>query len=343
MKGPAVSLIMSVYNGADLVAPAIESIFAQTFKDFELIAIDNGSFKDDTRALLHRIRDESGDERLRVIELDENIGLAGALNHGLTLARGAYIARQDHDDLSHPTRLEKQVAYMEAHRECGLLGTAAEIWVSDTPSDRWHDHPADNGTLQADLLANNPFVHTSIMTRREVIDRIGPYTRDPARQPPEDYELWSRIARHYPVANLPERLVVYREMPSSMSRDSNNPFLERLLLISAENVAFWNGWDAPTRDCHTVAALLHAQHARVPADAQIDEIVAVFEGAISGIEKAYPGEGARKRGEWMAANVRHHFVHARVLPAWAKPLVPIARKIPVASRVRRYLGSWLAR
>jgi hypothetical protein len=112
-------------------------------------------------------------------------------------------------------------------------------------------------------LLNNPFVHSSVMMRRSALQEVGGYTVDPLRQPPEDYELWSRLARRYAVGNVPEVLHVYREVRGSMSREGVSPFVERLILISAENIACAAG--VQPSDCHVVniAALVHGAPQRV--------------------------------------------------------------------------------
>lgn len=343
MNAPTVSVVMSVYNGAELAPAAIRCILDQSFTDFELIAIDNGSFRDDTRAVLNRIAKETGERRLRVVELDQNIGLAGALNHGIGLARGRYIARQDHDDLSAPTRLEQQVRFLDQHPRCGLLGTRAEIWVGDEATGRFHDHPIDTGALLIDLLVNNPFVHSSVMMRREALDEVGVYTTDPSRQPPEDFELWSRIARAYDVANLPERLVFYREMPASMSRDGANPFLNKLLLLCAENIGWWNKLAAPDRHCHDAAALLHAAYDRLSATADIEAVCARIAGACETIARRAPSEESERHRDGMLANARHHFMHARKLPDWTKTLISLGRNLPVAAAFKNWAKARLSR
>ena len=258
LQSPTISVVMAVKNGGDLIAGAIQSILDQTHSDFELIIINDGS-TDSTLETLTQFNDS----RMVVIS-QENQGLAKSLNRGISLAKGQYIARQDHDDLSLPQRLEKQLAYMQAHPLCGLLGTGSQIWTLEGPTGRYHDHPCDPGVLAFELLFNNPFVHTSWMIRKEVIEQVGFYTTDPTREPPEDYELVSRIVRKFDVANLPERLVVYREMQNSMSSlirpknlVLNNPFSERLALISSENIAFATNQLMSNVDATNFGALTH--------------------------------------------------------------------------------------
>ena len=257
MTNPQVSILMPVYNGADYLSQAMNSLLGQTFTDFEVIVINDGS-KDNSAEVLNAI----ADPRVRIFH-QENMGLAATLNRALSLAKGALIARQDQDDLSHPDRLAKQVLYMQANPDCVLLGTAAEIWVGDKPSERHHDHPQEHALLAFDLLFNNPFVHSSVMMRRDIVLGIGGYSTDSNRQPPEDYELWSRMSRLGRVANLAERLLVYREVPSSMSRAGPNPFIDRLVTISAENLAMANGQSEVSSGMTDIAALTHSAYHRL--------------------------------------------------------------------------------
>lgn len=285
MRAPLVSVLMPVYNGAADLRRALDTVFKQTFRDFEVIAINDGS-KDGSAGLLNAV----DDPRVRVIHQD-NMGLAATLNRGLAMARGALIARQDQDDLSHPERFVRQVAYFNDNPECILLGTAAEIWVGDEPTERAHDHPTEHALLAFDLLFNNPFVHSSVMMRRDAVLAIGGYTTDKSRQPPEDYELWSRLARRGRVANLPERLLVYREVPQSMSRTGPNPFLDRLVSLSAENLAFANGLTGPNPTMVDVAAVTHSAfhrlsrrpdiHAMVDAVQNAGRVIAVYDPRIT--------------------------------------------------------------
>ena len=254
---PKVSVVMPVFNGAAYLGAAIESILAQTFDDFEFIIIDDGSI-DDSAAVIRRFNDP----RIRFFQ-QANKGLAATLNRGITLASGEYVARQDQDDLSLPARFEKQAAFLGATPRCALVGTRAEIWEGDKRTARAHDHPAENYILKFELLFDNPFVHSSVMLRKTALDKVGVYTTDPARQPPEDYELWSRLAREFDVSNIPERLLIYREFPSSMSRDANNPFLNKVIRISAENIALCLGESVPDQDITRLAGLVHYQFAGI--------------------------------------------------------------------------------
>lgn len=273
MTVPKVSILLPVYNGAEFLMESLGSILNQSFGDYEIIAINDGS-TDNSAELLDAITDP----RIRVFHQD-NIGLAATLNRGLSIARGSLIARQDQDDLSHPERLAKQVEYMQFNPECILLGTAAEIWVGGKRSDRNHDHQTDHSTLAFDLLFNNPFVHSSVMMRRDDVLRIGGYSTDPSRQPPEDYELWSRLAREGKVANLKERLLVYREVPTSMSRTGPNPFTDRLVTICSENLAIANGQNAVDSVTTNIAALTHSAFHRLSKKIDVLAMCQVIENA----------------------------------------------------------------
>lgn len=119
---PEISVVLSVYNDAKYVGVAIESVLAQTFTDFELIIIDDAS----TDESLSIARDFA-DERIRIVENEENLGLTKSLNKGISLAQGKYIARMDSDDICLPTRFEKQVAYLDAHPDVGVCGGWVEL------------------------------------------------------------------------------------------------------------------------------------------------------------------------------------------------------------------------
>jgi hypothetical protein len=297
---PDVSVVLPVRNGAADLPRSVDSILAQTFSNFELIAINDGS-TDETGAYLDGI----ADPRVRVFH-QARAGLAATLNRGISLARGRYIARQDHDDLADPTRMAKQVEFLNARSGYALVGTRAEIWIGDAPSGRFHDHPAEDQILRFDLLFNNSFVHSSVMMRKSAIDRVGVYSTDPARQPPEDYELWSRIARHYRIANLAERLTVYREVSSSMSRAGARPFLEKLVTISSENLAHATGAAVPQPIHVDIAALIHGAQAQVSPKPDVKAMCDLVAEAGCRINEGQPGEALARRIAGVQARIRRH-------------------------------------
>lgn len=255
---PTLSVVMAVKNGGILVADAIQSILDQTFADFELIVIDDGS-TDDTALTVSRFQDP----RIYLIS-QENQGVSRASNRGLSLARGKYIVRHDHDDLSLPTRFAKQVQFLEENPQCALLGTAAEVWTPQGPTGRFRDLPTSPGAIAFDLIFDSPFVLSSCMFRKEVIDTVGYFSTDKARTPMEDYEFVSRVGRHFEMGNLAERLVVYREVPNSESSSirpnqvgASDLVVSRVSLFSAENLAFANELPELSMDAVNFGALSH--------------------------------------------------------------------------------------
>ena len=249
MNPPLVSILLPVFNGTPWVRETLDSMLQQTLTDFEIIAINDGS-KDDSLTVLHSYNDP----RIRVVD-QENQGLAATLNTAIAMARGRYLARQDQDDLSLPERLARQVHFLDNHPDIGVVGTWAEIIDANGTAIGMHKHPEHSATLAEFLLWNNPFVHSSLMFRRTVFDSVGGYSTDRNRQPPEDYELMSRVARTWKTANIPEVLHRYREVRGSMSRVSSRPFEAKVVMLSAENWAFARPGADPALCCQAALFL----------------------------------------------------------------------------------------
>lgn len=197
---PAVTVLMSVHDGAPAVAQAVASVLGQTAGDLELIVVDDGS-TDATPDLLAAVRDA----RLRVIR-QARTGLTRALNAGLAHATAPLVARLDADDVALPERLERQRGFLAREPAVGLLGTAAREVDGRGALVRVVRPPVDDAALRRALIRANPFVHSSMTVRRALLDQAGGY--DAALPVAQDYDLWMRLARVTRLANLPDVLVV---------------------------------------------------------------------------------------------------------------------------------------
>lgn len=216
---PLVSVIVPVYNGAAYLAESIESILSQSFKNFELIVINDGS-KDNSEEVIQKFLN---DPRVKYVR-QKNMGLAKTLNVAIEMAEGDLIARQDQDDISFANRLEKQVRLFGENPDVGLIGGGAEIIdVSGKQTGRSHRNFTEDGKIKAFLIFDNPIFHSSVMFRKSLFESVGKYSWILERQP-EDYDLWSRMALSSRVLGIEEAVIQYRETPGSMSRINEEPF-----------------------------------------------------------------------------------------------------------------------
>lgn len=204
---PRVSFIMSVFNGERFIREAVESVLNQTFSNFELVVVDDDS-TDGTVGVLSGYRDS----RIRLIRSAARGGQPAGLNIGLAAAVGEYVARLDADDISEQARLERQVSFLDAYPAAAVGSAWVEIDERGVPG-RTQVPPTDCVDIRWRLLFANAFLHSSMLVRRSVLDRVGAY--DETIGYGEDYELWSRLAVEFEVANLPDRLVRYRRSSGS--------------------------------------------------------------------------------------------------------------------------------
>jgi len=230
VPAPRVSVLMTMFNAAAYLQAAIESLLAQSYRDFELIIVDDGS-TDESAAVAESLTDP----RLRLVRNPANRGQNACLNQGLALARGEFVARQDADDLSRPDRLEKQARFLETHPEIALLGAnAEEIDGSGRPLGRT-DLPRDTLAIRWGNLFFNSFLHSAVMFRTNVIrGEFGGYDEDFWCQ---DYALFSRVARRHAVANLAEPLISLRVHSESMMRSPTSRLEVETNRILRENLA----------------------------------------------------------------------------------------------------------
>lgn len=198
MTAPTVTIALPVYNAAPFLRECIDSILCQDFRDFELLAADDGS----TDCSVDILRSYA-DHRLRVLACPHNY--IGTLNRLLDEARGRYVARMDADDVMLPGRLRRQVEYLEAHPETGVLGGAMEVFGAATGTSRSLERVAFE-----DMLCGCCMAHPTVMMRRSVLDKHK-FRYEPAFVYAEDYRLWLRMLQAGVVfRNLPEPLIRYR-------------------------------------------------------------------------------------------------------------------------------------
>ena len=216
---PLVSVVMTVYNTEPYLAEAIESILSQTFTDFEFIIVDDGS-EDGSVEVIRQYAE--GDCRIRLIELAENVGLCIARNAGLSAAEGDFFTTMDSDDISSPTRLRKQAAFLKAHPEVGAVGVFTGVLTEDLNPIYTREPPQRHAEIVLDHFVGTlsaPFTHASLMMRRRLVLDAGGY--DESIIYASDCDLMTRMLGRASFANIPECLYLYRQRPGQRTSHVN--------------------------------------------------------------------------------------------------------------------------
>ena len=208
-----VSVVMPVYNAKRYLKWSVESILHQAFEDFEFVIVDDGS----TDSSLKKLKKfEKLDQRIKVLDRP-NRGIVDALNEGIDVSRGKYIARMDADDIALPDRLSKQVTYMQSEQECVILGT--QIYFIDPGGNivKKSELKLRHDEIEQDILDGNggAIIHPTAMIVREALIKIGGYRKE--AEFVEDLDLFHRLARVGKLSNLDEYLFKYRVQPNSVT------------------------------------------------------------------------------------------------------------------------------
>jgi glycosyltransferase involved in cell wall biosynthesis len=231
---PLISVIMPAYNAEAYITQAINSILSQTYSNFELIILNDGS-TDQTEEIVQSF----SDKRIQYIKNQRNLGIAATLNKGSTAAQGEYIARMDADDICFPVRLEHQINFFESHPSIGVLGSA--IQLIDRRSRNLHRglFPNDDALIRWSMMYTNPIAHPTVMIRRKLFLSSNGYRDVPA----EDHDLWERMSNITSFANLPEVLLYLRRFTGTKTEKNTLSVLESSAKISHRIIARILGTD----------------------------------------------------------------------------------------------------
>jgi len=225
---PQISVILPVHNAGSFLSSAIDSVLKQTFRDFELLLIDDGS-SDASRDIIARYKDS----RITALYRD-HAGLVTALNEGIRRAQGTYLARMDADDISLPQRFEKQLAFLRSTGTC-ICGTQAVSINEQGKEMGFYDVPLSYTAIRKYAFLHNPFIHPTVMAKKEVIQAVGGYRAKFKHT--EDYDLWTRIIPQYRVGNMEERLLKYRIAQNSVTRSHQLAMRTQASLIRLQYVS----------------------------------------------------------------------------------------------------------
>jgi len=230
-KTPKLSVAMSVYNGEEFLKETIASILNQTFANFEFIIIDDGS-TDKSKSIIESFNDQ----RIKLISR-ENKGLTSSLNEGISLSQGEYIARMDADDIAHPQKFEKQIAFLDKNPEICLGGTWAKMIDKNNNEIGDYKTPISSKEIRKEVFWHNPFIHSSVMIRKKVLKDLGGYNEK--YKTAQDYELWSRLVPKYQTANLPEFLLKYRLLSTGITITKKKSLRYKWLTLKIRLLVLW--------------------------------------------------------------------------------------------------------
>ncbi|GGC57905.1 glycosyl transferase [Siccirubricoccus deserti] len=278
---PRISVLMTTWNGAASIGASIASILGQSFTDFELVVVDDGS-TDATPGILAGI----DDPRLIVLRPPRNLGIVGARNFGFAACRGEYLAALDHDDLSHPDRLALQVAHLDRHPEVVVLGTGVEVHSKGRRWRRGTDHPPRLTPQQLRwlLLVDNPFTWSSVMLRTAALRRLDGFLR-PEAEYADDFDLYHRLLAVGEVDRLETVLTTYRWHATNTSHAQGGPLSQRAAAVLAAAYQPWLGEAAPEAARLAVRHFTDRQPARDAATlARLGQILArLLDGFCAGL------------------------------------------------------------
>src|ERR1700722_718479 len=224
-KSPTISVLLPVYNAEHYILQSVKSVLAQTFEDFELLVVNDGS-TDRTLDILSGI----ADRRLRILSNPRNLGIVGSLNRAMSEAAGRYIARIDADDFCLPTRFAKQKSYLDRHPRTLIAGTEMSVLERGEIKRSRQPANADPRILRWMLHVSNPVGHASMMFRAETVKELGTYLREEFKYA-EDFDFSHRILRIGEITVMPDYLVIYRQHDLNLTRTRRIEMINRTAAV----------------------------------------------------------------------------------------------------------------
>lgn len=250
---PLVSILLPVFNAEKFLEKAVCSLLEQSFREFEIIAMDDGS-TDGSVEILRRL----SDPRIRIERNGRNLGLIETLNRGVSLCRGEFIARMDADDVAAPTRIEKQYNYLKANPQCILVGSG-RIGIDDLdrPVSSFNRPATGSALIRWKLLTGNFITHPTVMLRKSVLP---PQLFDDKYKHAEDYAAWLLLSSLGDIEILPEKLLQYRFHGQSVSHQNKMAQVRSAMKALADHLERLHGvafefnslalWSAPQDAAH---------------------------------------------------------------------------------------------
>lgn len=277
-RTPTISVVMAAYRGAALIGATIDTLLAQTYPDWELVVVDDCS-PDETREVVRSY----ADPRIRLIAAEANVGPVRTRNRAFAAARGRYIAGLDQDDLCHPDRFERQVAYLDAHPDTALVATAAVELRGDRTVKSQLPPTTSPALVEWLLHLQNPLVWSSVMFRADPARGWREMTR-PSLLYAEDFDLYHRLARVGRIARIDAELLTYRSHPGGASQQFTERMEQSATAVLAECYQPILGEDAGS------AAALVVRH-------------------VSGRATVPDGDTLNRLGAIIMTLQAHHFAH----------------------------------
>lgn len=230
---PLVSVLIPAYNCEDYIRTAVMSITAQTYRNLEIIVIDDGSTDSTWKTILDLSKE---DERIRPLKNENNLKIVGTLNRGLSESRGVYIARMDGDDFRESESIAEQVAYLESHLDTVIIGGEIDVCDGSLNVMNHRSYPHSDKEIRSKMFRYNPFAHPAIMMRKSALQHEA-YELNWA----EDYDLYFRLGNIGKFANLKTTVLRLRTHPSSVSQ-SKVSYQEYLTLYIRIKAIFEYGY-----------------------------------------------------------------------------------------------------